>query len=56
MSNETVKCTNFNQIKIGDQINIEKSLRVGDEISGHFVFGHIDDTAELISSEKAVCL
>mgnify|MGYP001302185679 FL=1 len=52
VSNETVKCTNFNQIKIGDQINIEKSLRVGDEISGHFVFGHIDDTAELISSEK----
>ena len=52
VSRETVNCTNFNQIKIGDTINIEKSLRVGDEISGHFVFGHIDETAELVSLKK----
>lgn len=52
VSKETVSCTNFNQIKKGDLINIEKSLRVGDEISGHFVFGHIDETAELVSIKK----
>jgi len=52
VSEETVSCTNFNQIKKGDLINIEKSLRVGDEISGHFVFGHIDETAELVSIKK----
>ena len=52
VSRETVNCTNFNQIKLGDLINIEKSLRVGDEISGHFVFGHVDDTAVLVSSKK----
>ncbi len=52
VSNETVNCTNFNQIKPGDLINIEKSLRVGDEISGHFVFGHVDDTAILVSLKK----
>ena len=52
VSKETVNCTNFNQLKIGDMINIEKSLRVGDEISGHFVFGHVDDTAKLVSSKK----
>ncbi len=52
VSKETVSCTNYNQIKVGDLINIEKSLRVGDEISGHFVFGHIDDTAKLVSSKK----
>tara|TARA_Y100000816_G_scaffold292404_1_gene287483 strand:+ start:1256 stop:1846 length:591 start_codon:yes stop_codon:yes gene_type:complete len=52
VSKETVSCTNFNQIKVGDLINIEKSLRVGDEISGHFVFGHVDETAALISSKK----
>ena len=52
VSKETVNCTNFNQIKIGDLVNIEKSLRVGDEISGHFVFGHVDDTASLVSSIK----
>ena len=37
---------------MGDLINIEKSLRVGDEISGHFVFGHVDETAALLSSKK----
>ena len=52
VSKETVNCTNFKQIKVGDLVNIEKSLRVGDEISGHFVFGHVDDTAALISSKK----
>ena len=52
VSEETVSCTNFGQIKIGDFMNIEKSLRVGDEISGHFVFGHIDETAKLVSLRK----
>ena len=52
VSKETVRCTNFKQLKMGDLINIEKSLRVGDEISGHFVFGHVDETAALLSSKK----
>ena len=52
VSQETINCTNFNVIKKGDEINIEKSLRVGDEISGHFVFGHVDDTSKLISVKK----
>ena len=52
VSTETFSCTNFNQIKIGDIINLEKSLKVGDEISGHFVFGHVDDTGILISKKK----
>ena len=29
------------------KINLEKSLKVGDEISGHFVFGHIDTTCSV---------
>ena len=52
VSQETINCSNLNVIKIGDEINIEKSLRVGDEISGHFVFGHVDDTSKLISIKK----
>ena len=52
VSKETLNCSNFNQIKKGDIINIEKSLRVGDEISGHFVFGHVDDTSRLLSIKK----
>ena len=52
VSQETINCSNFNVIKKGDEMNIEKSLRVGDEISGHFVFGHVDDTSKLISIKK----
>ena len=52
VSQETINCSNFNVIKKGDEINVEKSLRVGDEISGHFVFGHVDDTSKLISIKK----
>ena len=52
VSQETINCSNFNVIKKGDEINIEKSLRVGHEISGHFVFGHVDDTSKLISIKK----
>ena len=39
---ETIKRTNINLWKIGKKINLEKSLKVGDELSGHFVYGHID--------------
>ena len=52
VSNETINCTNFSKLKIGSKINLEKSLRMGDEISGHFVFGHVDDTSTLISIKK----
>ena len=52
VSQETINCSNFKVIKKGDEINIEKSLRVGDEISGHFVFGHVDDTSKLVSIKK----
>ena len=52
ISNETIVCTNFSKLKIGDQINLERSLRVGDEISGHFVFGHTDCVTKLLSIKK----
>lgn len=39
---ETLRLTKFSQSKIGDLINLEKSLRLGDTISGHFVMGHVD--------------
>lgn len=39
---ETLRLTKFSQSKIGDSINLEKSLRLGDFISGHFVMGHVD--------------
>ena len=39
---ETIKRSNVTNWNIGTVINIEKSLKVGDEISGHFVYGHVD--------------
>tara|TARA_Y100000590_G_scaffold410384_1_gene503391 strand:+ start:1891 stop:2484 length:594 start_codon:yes stop_codon:yes gene_type:complete len=45
ISKETLKKTIFKSSKKGDVINIEKSLRYGDRISGHFVQGHVDTTA-----------
>ena len=52
VSKETISCTNFEQLEIGSSINLEKSLRVGDEISGHFVFGHVDKISKLKSLKK----
>ena len=39
---ETLDKTNFKNYKIGEEINLEPSLRMGDKISGHLVSGHID--------------
>lgn len=39
---ETLHLTKFSQAKIGDSINLEKSLRASDAIGGHFVMGHVD--------------
>jgi riboflavin synthase len=42
LSKETLNKTNFKFIKIGNIINIEKSLSYGNKISGHYVQGHVD--------------
>ena len=52
VSNETINCTNFSKLKIGSKINLEKSLRMGDEISGHFVFGHVDEVSKLLTIKR----
>lgn len=39
---ETAKCTNLGALRVGDKINLEPSLKVGDRVSGHFVSGHVD--------------
>ena len=46
---ETQSRTNYNdsQIYKSKKINLEKSLKIGDEISGHFVYGHIDRTTKI---------
>ena len=55
LSKETLKKTTFSSAKIGDFINIERSLNYGNKISGHYVQGHVDTTAivsNIIISDK----
>ena len=44
LSRETLNKTRFKNCKIGDHINLEKSLKNGQNISGHYLFGHVDCT------------
>ena len=46
---ETIKRTNFQIIKAGDNVNLERSLKIGDEIVGHLVSGHIHGTSKVNS-------
>jgi riboflavin synthase len=48
LSNETLNKTSFANAKEGDEINFEKALRVGDELGGHYVTGHVDGLAEIV--------
>ena len=45
LSKETLNRTIFKSSKVGDIINLEKSLIYGDKVSGHFVQGHVDTTS-----------
>jgi riboflavin synthase len=44
---ETLLRTNLGDLRAGDPVNLERSLRVGDRLGGHFVQGHVDTTAVL---------
>lgn len=39
---ETLKITNLGSLRIADKVNLERSLKVGERVSGHFVTGHVD--------------
>ena len=47
LSKETLKISNFKNIKLNHIINLERSLKFGNEVSGHFVQGHVDTTSKL---------
>jgi riboflavin synthase len=42
---ETLEKTNLGKLKLGDKVNLERCLKVGDRLDGHFVQGHVDQTA-----------
>lgn len=52
MVGETIKKTNLGSLESGDKVNIERSLKVGDRLEGHFVLGHVDSVATITKIEK----
>ncbi len=52
ISAESVSKTNISDWVQGHRINLERALRVGDELGGHIVSGHVDGVAEVVGLRK----
>lgn len=50
---ETLRLTNLGALQVGDRVNIERAARVGDEIGGHAMSGHVICMAELTELDEA---
>lgn len=50
---ETLDRSNLGQLKIGDEVNVERSMPMNGRLDGHIVQGHVDGTAECLSVEDA---
>lgn len=45
---ETLDCSNLGFLKVGDEVNVERSMMMGGRLDGHIVQGHVDQTARCI--------
>jgi riboflavin synthase len=45
---ETLAVTTMRALRVGERVNLERALKVGDELGGHMVSGHVDGVAELL--------
>ena len=52
VSAESLSKTNLGSWKEGSKVNLEQSLKLGDELGGHIVSGHVDGLAKLVKLEK----
>ncbi len=52
VSPETLDKTTFKNINIGEQVNIERALRLSDRLDGHLVSGHIDGTGRITHKNR----
>ncbi len=50
ISAETVSKTNLSGWQVGNRLNLERALKVGDELGGHIVSGHVDGVAEVVAT------
>ena len=51
---ETIKRSSLSFLQNGDKVNVERSLRVGDRLEGHFVLGHVDCIGKITTVERNV--
>ena len=49
---ETLRRTNLNYLKTGDEVNLERPIALGGRLGGHLVQGHIDDTGKVSSIRR----
>lgn len=49
---ESFKLTTLGALQPGDKVNLERSLRLGDELGGHMVQGHVDGLGEVVSIQQ----
>ncbi len=49
---ETVRASNLGRLRRGDPVNLERALRAGDRLGGHYVLGHVDCTGTVRSLKK----
>ncbi len=52
LSAETLRCSNFGKVAAGDLVNLERALKVGDRLGGHFVSGHVDGVATVVALRR----
>ena len=50
---ETLAATNLGGLLPGDRVNVERSLRIGDEVGGHILSGHVSATGEVTALARA---
>ncbi len=48
---ETLRKTNLKHLKTGDLVNLERCLKIGDRLDGHWVQGHVDCTVKLLKAQ-----
>ena len=48
---ETLERSNLGQLRVGDEVNVERSMQMNGRLDGHIVQGHVDQTAECIDVE-----
>jgi riboflavin synthase len=52
LATETRRLTTLGELSVGDRVNIEESLRMGDSLDGHMVQGHVDAVSSVVSLKK----